>query len=130
MTFLPSSVRHLKAKQGEVDIALQRNRNLQRLPYDIGQLQNVVKLSAEHCEFHPSLPWTIGRLPPTCEVTDYDGNKQTVKDMEPQFKVPWQRFITGLINFSSHKRAELIERLYHPGAAGHENEQERHSKQK
>lgn len=51
----------------------------------------------------------------TCEVIgdlDSDENEQTVKDMEPQFKVPGQKLITRLINFSifsSHKGADLIE---------------------
>mmetsp|Transcript_6135 Transcript_6135/g.9061 ORF Transcript_6135/g.9061 Transcript_6135/m.9061 type:complete len:100 (-) Transcript_6135:20-319(-) len=45
----------------------------------------------------------------------YFSKKKTVKDMEPQFKGPRQRFITGLAKFSilsSHKGAELIEELY------------------
>eukprot|EP00558_Chaetoceros_sp_UNC1202_P007539 CAMPEP_0197232322 /NCGR_PEP_ID=MMETSP1429-20130617/269_1 /TAXON_ID=49237 /ORGANISM="Chaetoceros sp., Strain UNC1202" /LENGTH=98 /DNA_ID=CAMNT_0042690301 /DNA_START=42 /DNA_END=338 /DNA_ORIENTATION=- len=81
----------------------------------------MAKLMIDDCP----APWTIGRLPPACEVVmgaDCN-NRQTqrVKGMEPQFKVPRQRFITGLINFSifsSRKGAELIEQLYQPGAAG------------
>eukprot|EP00558_Chaetoceros_sp_UNC1202_P009932 CAMPEP_0197237752 /NCGR_PEP_ID=MMETSP1429-20130617/4498_1 /TAXON_ID=49237 /ORGANISM="Chaetoceros sp., Strain UNC1202" /LENGTH=65 /DNA_ID=CAMNT_0042696813 /DNA_START=66 /DNA_END=259 /DNA_ORIENTATION=- len=65
MTFLPSSVSHLKNKQGTVKIELERMGKLQRLPYDIGRLQNIVTLVIEIRQPNLSdslLPWTIGRL--------------------------------------------------------------------
>eukprot|EP00558_Chaetoceros_sp_UNC1202_P002124 CAMPEP_0197259104 /NCGR_PEP_ID=MMETSP1429-20130617/83338_1 /TAXON_ID=49237 /ORGANISM="Chaetoceros sp., Strain UNC1202" /LENGTH=184 /DNA_ID=CAMNT_0042723303 /DNA_START=567 /DNA_END=1120 /DNA_ORIENTATION=- len=131
ITFLPSSIGHLKYKQGKVKIVLDENRNLQRLPYDIGQLQNMVRLDVRWCPALTSLPWTIGRLPPTCKVvinTDrINRQTQTVKGMEPQFKVPRQRFITGLAKLSilsSHKGAKLIEELYRPGGRGYKRSRE------
>eukprot|EP00558_Chaetoceros_sp_UNC1202_P011616 CAMPEP_0197239850 /NCGR_PEP_ID=MMETSP1429-20130617/6258_1 /TAXON_ID=49237 /ORGANISM="Chaetoceros sp., Strain UNC1202" /LENGTH=242 /DNA_ID=CAMNT_0042699359 /DNA_START=51 /DNA_END=776 /DNA_ORIENTATION=+ len=64
MTFLPSSIRHLKEKLGNVRFELRMNSNLQRLPYEIGQLQNMVWLQIIRFPASTSLPWTIGRLPP------------------------------------------------------------------
>lgn len=97
-------------------IYLSDNSNLQKLPYDIGQLQNMVDLEIRDCPASKSLPWTIRRISDTRGDRGFgycsDENEQTVKDMEPQFKVPRQKLITGLINFSifsSHKGADLIE---------------------
>ena len=122
MTCLPGSVKLLQTIKGSVRMRLQHNPKLQRLPHDIGWLQNMLRLDLSNNKLLTSVPWTLGRLSLDCQVTEPSGMKQTVENMEAQFKVPRQRFITGIAKFSifaSRKVAELTEVLYRPGGKGH-----------
>jgi len=128
MTFLPSSIRYLKAKMGEVAIELRHDKKLQRLSCDIGQLPNMVDLDIGDCDSFTTLPWTLGRLHPTCKVcTNSYRHPQTVEEMQPQFKDSRQRFISGLAKLSilsSKKKAKVIHELYKPGGKGYKRARE------
>jgi len=142
MTYLPSSIEHLKAKRGELKICLRDNPKLQRLPIEIGHLQNMTVLDIDERLAPISLPWTIGRVSPKCRVLRrvLGGSRarqarvieQTVEDMEEQFKFPRERFITGFVNLSiisNRKGATLMEELYRPGGRGHKRSREAFEKE-
>ena len=137
---LPSSLHHLNTKNADsIRIIMKDNSNLERLPFELSDVQNLTNLTISNCPSLSWLPWTLSRLEGPFELWIYKNIDAplnstlsnagavgrideswenlsifTIQDMEPYFKVRRKHFFWGLLKLTvliSRTKARAVQRL-------------------
>lgn len=151
LTHLPSSIKRLGAgdRNIEVNIYLDENDTLQKLPYELGDIQNLASLEINSCPGLTCLPWTLARFPhcslsvggevsaelvqvfqQQCAINSYNPEEHgdlSIPELKLYFQSSRRRFFLGIVQLKIllHREGQLaIDRLYRPGGKGFQRSQD------
>eukprot|EP00558_Chaetoceros_sp_UNC1202_P001252 CAMPEP_0197257614 /NCGR_PEP_ID=MMETSP1429-20130617/79359_1 /TAXON_ID=49237 /ORGANISM="Chaetoceros sp., Strain UNC1202" /LENGTH=393 /DNA_ID=CAMNT_0042721507 /DNA_START=11 /DNA_END=1192 /DNA_ORIENTATION=+ len=147
MKAIPSSIQHLSNKEGAICIDLHRNTGLKKIPLEIGMIKNLKELRMVDSSMISSLPFTLGRVAPSCDLylnrpnmdlraalTRSNVNFTTVKlsglayshakieACEPYFRQQRRQMIIATAKLQIlTRRASIValENMYRPGGIGY-----------
>ena len=142
LTHLPPSIKLLGSgdPKAKIDIFLTNSEALQKLPHELGEVENLSSLVILNCPKIQSVPWTLGRLPNSS--FGFCGNmckelsiamkyvkrapetlEFPMSELQPYFKSSLKRFFIGIIRLKIllHREGQhAIQRLYQPNGKGYQ----------